>query len=144
MSVIQLKGALTLTVGEGTPVDVKNWVSTFTIRTSRESVTIPATLGLEMSTAAGARSDSLEITFHSGVEAAGLWALLYEAISTPTAEVEFSGTMDEGAVSADNLEWSGTAVLLSLDAGGTVGQLRQQTVTLPIVAGTLMTDDDGS
>lgn len=144
MSVIQLKGNLTMAPTGDPPVDVKDWVSAFIIHTTRELVTVPATLGLDAYQEAGATNDSIEIKFHSGVEAAGMWAMLYEAIRTPSAKVDFVGTFDEGVISADNLEWSGTAVLPSLDTGGTVGNLREQTITLPIVAGTLETDDGGS
>lgn len=142
MSVIQLKGNLTLTPLGVTPaLDVSDYVSTLIIHTSRELITVPATLGLDSYQEAGATNDSLEIKFHSGVEAAGMWAMLYEAIRTPSSQVEFVGTFDEGATGPDNLEWSGTAVLPSLDTGAGVGSLREQTITLPIVAGTLTTDD---
>jgi hypothetical protein len=59
-------------------------------------------------------------------------------ITTPSAELDFEGNFEDGATSADNPKFSGTAILLSLESGGTVGQLRQQTITLPIKAGTLV------
>lgn len=139
MGFIQLRG--NLTVGPATTgapsFDVADWVSEFRITSTRESVTIPATLGLEMSTAAGARSDSMTITFHSDVDAAGFWAFLYDIIETDSSEMKFAGNFNDGVTSADNPEFSGTVVLLSLDSGNTVGALRQQTLTMPVVAGTL-------
>lgn len=140
MSVIQLKGNLALAPEGETPlIDVKDYVSAFILHTTRELVTVPATLGLDAYQEAGATNDSLEIKFHSGIEPAGLWATLYEAIRTPSAKIDWEGTFDPGVVSASNMEWSGTAVLPSLDTGGTVASLREQTITLPIVAGTLAT-----
>lgn len=136
---VQLKGGLALNLSGETPlIDVKNWVSQFLLNTARASVSTPATLGLDADTSAGERSDTLTIQFHSGVKAAEMWALLYEAITAPEATIDFKGTFDPGAVGVDNPQFAGTATLLSLDSGGTVGQLRQQTLTLPIKAGTLV------
>lgn len=142
---IQLRGNLKLDLAsQADPItfDVANWVSQFTINTTRESVAIPGTLGLSKYTEAGDRDDSLTVQFHSGVKAASLWAKLYAAISTPSSAIKFVGTHDPGPASVDNLEWSGQAILRSLATGpAAVSALRQQSLTLPIVAGTLATDD---
>ena len=140
MSDIQLKGNLLADPAPGpAATDVSDFVSEFRIQTQRAGITRPATLGTGTAdTVAGSRTDNLIITFHSSQDAEDFWALLYEVISSASSEVVFSGTMNQGAVSADNREWSGTATLLSLDTGAPVGSLRQQTVTLPIKQGTLL------
>ena len=129
----QLKFNLKAAVGGGVLDDINMYVSMFKITTQRESITIPATGATgRKSTAAGVKTEQVQMTFHSPVKAADFWALCYEVISTDSAEMDFSGTVDEGVVSPDNPSWAGTAVLLSLDTGTDVGSLRQQTITLDV------------
>lgn len=129
MSDVQLTGALTIN-----STDVSAYVSSMTIRRERVSVTVPATLGnLRETQKAGALRESLEIRFHSDFAAASLWADLYDAIDTDSAELAFSGLrFDDAAVSSDNPEFSGTFVVLGVDSIGEVSALRQQTQTYPI------------
>lgn len=136
---IQLKGNLTANLAGVLPlIDVAEYVSEFRIGTQRASVTLPANLKYGTSgVAAGERSDALTIAFYSGQHAADFWALLYSIISSDASEMDFSGNLEQAATSANNRRWFGKATLLSLDTGGVVGALRQQTLTLPIVAGTL-------
>jgi hypothetical protein len=137
---VQLLGNLAVNLAGATPLeDVEDFVTEFRITTQRESVSTPATLGTgQADTSAGAESNTLTISFFSDVSAANFWALLYDIITSDTAEMDFEGNFEDGATSANNPKFAGTAVLLSLDSGGTVGQLRQQTITLPIKAGTLV------
>lgn len=136
-SFIQLRGNLKMGIA-ASPVaveDVSNYVSTMKIMTVREEVTIPATLGTGRKTSsAGTREDKLEITFHSSMKAAELWAILYEVIASDDSQLDFEGTFEAAVASADNPEYSGRATLLSLDTGADVGALRQQTITLPIAS----------
>lgn len=114
-------------------VDVSAQCSEFKIVTSRDGVTIPPNGATGRgSTAAGAINEQLVITCHSAMDAASLFATLREVIYTDTAELDFEGTHEDGAVSEDNPQYSGTAVLLNLEAGGAVNALRGQTITLPI------------
>ena len=130
MSDIQLKGNLSLGA-----VDFSASISSMVIKRSRASVTRPPTLAnIRETQAAGALQESLEITFFSGTEAASVWADLYDAIDTDSAELAFVGNLNDGATSADNPEFSGTIVVLGVDSGADVGSLRQQTQTYPITA----------
>lgn len=136
---VQLKGNLKAAADGVTPlVDVSANVTEYRITTNREAVNKPATLATGVaSTDAGARSDTLTITFFSDHAAASFWAMLYDVISTDSSVMKFEGTFNDGAVSASNPKFGGKAVLLSLESGTPVGQLRQQTISLPIVAGSL-------
>lgn len=130
----QLKGNLKLGVVTA-DIDVSASVTSMTIKKSRESITVPATLATGKATqVAGAGSETLDIVFHSSMAAASLWAMLYDAMDTDTAELKFEGTLDEGLVGADNPKFSGTIVILGVDTGGAVGALRQQTQSYPITA----------
>lgn len=128
MSEIQLTGSLTIN-----SVDVSDQVSSFVIKRTRNAVTVPATFGLNTeSEAAGALKESIEIRFFSSLSAASFWADLYDAIDTTTAELTFSGTLDDGAVGADNPSFTGTMVVLGIDTGADVASLREQSQTYPI------------
>jgi len=138
MSVTQLKGNLTMGLTDPADVDISAWVTQLTIQRLRESIAIPGTLATgQASVAAGAESDNLIITFFSDLSDEAPFDLFEEAIMSPTSELLFSGTLDPGPTGPTNPMYSGTAVLLGVDIGGTVGQLRTQAQTLPIKAGTL-------
>lgn len=134
---LQLKGNLML--GPVTAdTDVSEWVTKFTLQQTRTSIAIPATLATgQDSQAAGAAAAALELDFFSDFGADSIWDILMTAIATDTSELLFSGTLDPGAVSATNPEWSGTITVLGVATGGTVGGLRTQSLTFPVKAGTL-------
>jgi hypothetical protein len=137
MSLTQLKGNLMMGVITA-DTDVSAWVTRLTVQRLRESIAIPGTLATgQASVAAGAESDNLIIDFFSDLSAEAPFDLFEQAIESATSELMFEGTLDPGAVSATNPMYSGTAVILGLDIGGTVGQLRSQSQTFPIKAGTL-------
>jgi hypothetical protein len=115
-------------------VDFSSKISMMTIKRRREGVVAPPTgANIRRTKLAGALEEELEIMFRSNHAAASVWADLYDAIDTDTAELTFSATHEIGAVGADNPEFSGTFVCLGVDTGaGAVGALRQQTQTYPI------------
>jgi hypothetical protein len=130
MSDIQLTGSLTIN-----SVDVAAYVSSFVIKRERTSVSVPATLGnLREVEKAGALREAIEIRFFSSLAATSLWAELYDAIDTDTAELTFSGRLEDGDVGSDNPEFSGTMVVLGVDTGADVASLREQSQTYPITA----------
>jgi hypothetical protein len=140
MSITQLTGSLKMGVAPGPPTnDVSQWVTRLTIQRTREGITVAGTLATGVaSTVAGAEHDNLIIDFYSDLTAAGPFSLFETAIMTPNAELLFEGTLDPDVVSATNPKWSGTAIILGVDIGGTVGQLRGQSQTFPIKGGTLV------
>lgn len=131
MSDVQLTGALTID-----SLDVSDYVSKFVIKRERSAVTIPATFGnILESDAAGVLKESLEIEFFSPMTAGQMWAKLYTAINTDTATVTFSGCrLNSAVVGADNPQFSGSIVIMSLDTGADVGTLRMQSQTYPITS----------
>jgi hypothetical protein len=130
MSEIQLKGNLSI---GGT--DVSAFVSSMIIKRERVSVTVPPTLGnIREVQKAGALKEALEITFFSSTAAASLWADLYDALDTDSAELAFVGNLSDAATGPDNPEFSGTIVVLGVDSGAAVGALREQSQTYPITA----------
>jgi hypothetical protein len=130
MSIVQLHAHLQVA-----SVDVTPFVSAFTIRRQRDSVVVPASFGnLRQVEKAGAMREWLDITFHSELTASSFWARLFTAMDTPSAELSFEGQLDEGPVTTDNPAFTGRFVVLSLDTGGRVGEVREQTQTYPITA----------
>jgi hypothetical protein len=136
MSDIQLKGTMTLAT-----VDVSAYVSSAVISRTRQSITRPATFGnIRQTQAAGALVETLTLNFFSSTAAASMWADLYDAIDTDTAELAFECTLNEGAAGPDNPEFSGTIVVLGVDTGAAVGTLREQSQTYPITAAGITKD----
>jgi hypothetical protein len=130
---IQLKGNLKLGPTPGTAVEFGAAITAFVVKTERESVTLPATLATgRASEAAGAMKQMVQIDFFSTTAATSVWAELYDAIITDSAELYFEGTLNPGAVSADNPRWSGYITVMTLDTGATVGALRSQSQTYPV------------
>lgn len=128
MEEIQLKFGLTL---GSTAYEDK--ISSMILRTVRDQVAVPPTGGnMQRSAAPGATYQELIVTFRSSHAAASIWAELWDAIVADDGEVAFSGMKNDGAASADNPVFSGTARLFQLDSFGTAGQLREQTVTLVV------------
>lgn len=125
---VQLTGSLTIGA-----VDVADFVSSIVIKRTRSSVTVPPTLGnIREHEKAGALKEAVEINFYSSLAATSLWADLYDAIDTDSAELAFTGNLNSGATSADNPEFSGTFVVLGIDTGADVGSLREQSQTYPV------------
>jgi hypothetical protein len=137
-TIIQLKGEFLLAPAGDSLVDYSDYVSQAKLMTTREEITIPATLGTgRASKSAGVEEEVIEVSFFSNTDASSLWAALYDVVKTANSEVDFSVTLNEGAVGTDNPKWTGTATLFSVDTGNEVGQLREQTVTLSVTgAGT--------
>jgi len=114
-------------------LDFSNFVTSLVIHRTRESITVPATFGTGRSSqVAGALAETLEINFFSSTDAASMWATMYDILDTDASELKWEATLNTGAVGPDNPKFSGTIVLLALDTGGTVGNLRAQTQTYPI------------
>jgi hypothetical protein len=134
---LQLRGNLMMGVAAA-DTDISEWVTKLVITRTRENIAVPATLATGVaSVAAGAESDTLNIDFFSDLSADAPFDLFEQALLTPTSELMFEGTLDPGAVGPTNPKYSGTAIILGLDIGGTVGQLRTQTQGYPVKAGTL-------
>jgi hypothetical protein len=133
MSTIQLGGNLQLGPVGGPLVDYSDYISQMIITTTREGINTPPTLGKPRgSVRPGAISETLEIQFHSDMAATSVWAELWDAIYTDDAELDFAGNLEEGATSVSNPHFVGTIVVMALNTGGQVGQLRQQSQTWPV------------
>lgn len=132
MGIIQLGGNLKLGP-TGSLVDYSDNISQMVLNIARAAIAVPATLGLPTaSQSPGSKTETLQITYHSDLAAASVWAELYDAIMSDAAELDFEGTFEEGAVSVDNPKFSGTIRVMGLATGGVVGSLRQQSQTWPL------------
>jgi len=132
---IQLGGNIKIGPNVGSAVDFSNFVSQMKVITTRVSVEIPGTLGQPRgSSKAGVTNQEVVISFFSDVNAAGLWAELWDIISTTSAEFYFEGNANTGVTGVDNPKFSGTATLLNLDTGNPVGDLRSNEVTCPVTS----------
>lgn len=140
MSDIQLTGNLyigTVTTEQlaASGTDYSASISSMVIKRTRTAVTVPPTLAnIRETEKAGALKEMLEINFFSGVDAASVWAELYDAIDTDSATLQFKGNLNSGPTGPDNPEFSGSIVVLGVDTGADVGALRAQTQTFPITA----------
>lgn len=132
---VQLKGNLKLGPSAGTAVEFGASITAFIIKRTRASIAQPATLATGRDTmAAGALSESVQIDFFSSTAASSVWAELWDALDTDSAQLYFEGSLNPGTVNADNPRYSGIITILSLDTGIAVGALRAQSQTYPVTA----------
>jgi hypothetical protein len=125
---IQLEGPITLG-----GIDYSSQITSVVLNDTRATVTTPPTFGDATEVdSAGAHKRTMTINFFSSHAAASSWAELYDAIITNTAELTFTARFATGAISADNPEFTGTIIVMSLDTGGTVGELKAQSQTYPV------------
>jgi hypothetical protein len=135
--IVQLIGTFKCCEAGGSLVDFSAVTSNVTITETRQTITVPAVLSTaESDSAASEWSRSLAVTFHSTTAAATLHAVLRAAINTSTSLIDWEYIANDDAVSASNPRFSGQAMVVQLETGGEVGALRQQTITMPIKAGT--------
>lgn len=136
---LQLKGNLKLgPEDQSTPTvtDYSGAITSIVINRERSSVTIPPTLKDARETEkAGPLRESVTINFFSDVDAASIWAELYDAMDTDSAILYFEGNLNEGATGADNPQFSGYFSVLGLETGADVGTLREQSQTYPVYVG---------
>lgn len=133
--IVQLGGNFKLGPTVGTAVDFSTKVMKMTLSLSRNTFTIPPTLGSPVeSEGAGARKESLTIDFFSTSDAADIMRELYDAYLLDDPVLYFEGTLNTGAVGPDNPKYSGQIRVLNLDMyPSEVGALRTQSQTYPLV-----------
>ena len=136
---VQLKGNLSLgPEDQETPdvTDYSRYISSLSVMRERTSITVPPNLETAReSEVAGPMKETVGMQFHSGVAAASLGAELWDAMDTDSSILYFEGTLEPGAVSADNPKFSGYISVLTLETGADVGTLRQQSQTYPVYVG---------
>lgn len=133
---LQLTGPITL---GGT--DYSDDVTSIIIRRRRAVVTSPATFGNAREVgAAGAISEEIQVNFLNHIAASRVWAELWDAIDSDNAELAFTARFTDGAVAADNPEFSGTCVITGVEVGGAVLQHNQQSWTFPVTAAGITKD----
>ncbi len=133
---LQLEGPITIAT-----TDYSDEITSVIIRRRRNVVTDPATYGNARETdAAGAIKEEIQINFLNNRAATKVWAELWDAIDTDTAELAFTAQFDDGAVGADNPVFAGTMVVTGVEVGGAVGQHNQQSWTFPITAAGITRD----
>lgn len=135
----QLKGSFKIALAGNALVDVSASISSMKRNGQKATVTVPAVLSTaQSSVAAGDKTESITIRFHSGIEATSLWARLSSIFASADSAADWEAIFDPLPVTADNPRYSGThaggngLILLNLDQGEDVGALRQQTLTMPL------------
>lgn len=133
---LQLEGPIT--IGGN---DYSDEITSVIIRRRRTGVTAPATYGNARETdAAGAIKEEIQLNFLNGRAATKVWAELWDAIDTDSAELAFTVRLDSGAIAADNPSFQGTMVVMGVEVGGQVTQHNQQSWTFPITAAGIVRD----
>ena len=136
---IQLEGYLKFGLVTAT-TDFGAQIPSLTLNMTRKKIALPATYGFATeSEAAGARMNSVTINFFADpTETASLWSMFYSAFITTSSELQWEGLQEAAVVSTTNPKWNGTLIVTDLQAFGPAGELRQNSVTFPIKAGTLI------
>lgn len=137
MSDVQLKGNLKLNRGGATPLeDVSEFVAVFHVTVNRDVVLVPGTLAAHQLLKAAGERVTLNIGLYDDVDVSdtsGMFGILWRAARTPDAEVQFSGSFNDGpAGTPSNPIVTGWALVNEVDIGGKVGDLRYQTLALPV------------
>lgn len=122
--------------------DFSDIVESFTLRVTRDTVEKAATFGKKKDFRAGGDAWELEIRYDADTATPStLTTIFYAAINDPVGTITFSGTFADGAVSATNPRWYGTAVVTSLAMGGDVNTWATDTVTFPVQAPGVLTSN---
>jgi hypothetical protein len=129
----QLEGNIQLGTGPGSVTDYSLDISALVINRRRNTVTKPGTFGNPVVEEKASTNQYTVTAVFAGNEgdATGVWAEIWDAMDTDASEVYFEGTFKEGAVSASNPKFTGYIIVTDTDAGGTVGELKQQSKTWP-------------
>lgn len=114
-------------------VDQSTEVTAFHVRGIRDTVEVPATLGGPKSERAGGAKYEIEISYLSTDGTDGvLFPTLWTAIGSATAELAWTATLRDGAISAANPQWSGTMVVVAAELGGDAEGLSIGSATFPL------------
>lgn len=117
--------------------DVSSSITSFKITANRAVVTIPATLGTAESSRAGAASYAIELGYFStdSDEIDTVFAIMWSAITDDAdGQVDFSGSMRDGAINDANPAWSGTFICTGTSVGGDAEALSTYSGTYPLIA----------
>lgn len=131
---IQLNGLIKLGPGAGSLVDYSNYIASFVLHLTRESVAVAATYGTpRVRTRAGARTDTLEINFFADEgDVGGVHNELMDGLLLSSPLVFFSAQYQLGALAPSNPGATGSFVPLEVDVGDPVGAWKTQTRTYTI------------
>lgn len=134
---IQLEGYLKFGLATAT-TEFGSAITSAKLIMSRKLIPIPANYAnATESQAAGARSYSLQLNYLSDpTETASFWSMLYSAFITDTSELQWIGLQEDAAVSVTNPQHAATLIVNGLEAFGPAGELRAESQTFPIKAGT--------
>lgn len=140
----QLEGNIQLGSGPGSLTDYSLDISALIIEKIRNTVQKPGTFGnANVEEKASTTQYRVQVVFAGNEgDATGVWAEIWDAMDTDTSELYFEGSFKEGAISATNPRFTGYMICTQNMAGGTVGQLKQVSVTWPArsIVGPLFTE----
>jgi hypothetical protein len=111
--------------------DVSDQVMAFTVRGTRDTIDIPATLGTRKTFAGGNDQYEVEISFLQDVDATALTQIFWTALADTAGTITFGGTVRPGGAAAGNPRWEGVALVTAAAVGGEVNTVGVDSVTFP-------------
>lgn len=143
---IQLEGNIKFgTTTAGTQYNSE--ITSLVINRTAEIITAPGTFANAITDPnAGVETQTLAVNFLGDpLSASSFINALWEAMETDEKILFWAATLTiSTTVAATNPKYSGRIVVSDLDIGGDVGQLRQQSKTYPIKAGSLLRETTGT
>lgn len=127
-----LTEGLTMDAGSG-HVDISEQVYGFKITGTREEITVRKTFGRRKSFRPGSDEYEVEVMFLQDVDATALSRIFYDMLADADGTVEFTGKMRSDAVSANNPEWTMTALVNKAGFGGEVDTVGEDSVTFKLL-----------
>lgn len=114
-------------------VDVSDQVFGFKVIGSRESIPVRKTFGQRASVRPGSDTYEVEIMFLQDVDATALSRIFWDALADADGTVVLTGKLRSGAISADNPEWTMTALVTGSEFGGEVDTVGETSLTFPLL-----------
>lgn len=142
LSIIQLEGTVKFGTTAST-TSVATQVHGCSLKRTFDAVEIRGTFASSRNTTKpGNFQDELTVQFDNdglAVGSSSLAALIHQVAwaATPSNILYFEFTQDNGAVSTDNLRITGTVSVMEAMKGGTIGELREQEITFPVLTLTM-------
>jgi len=112
---------------------VNSQVMAFTVRGTRGTIEIPATLGTRKSFAGGDDQYEIEMSYLPDVDATALHEIFWTALADAEGTITFGGKYRSAATSATNPRYAGEALVTAAAIGGTVNTVSTNSVTFPCV-----------
>ena len=128
-----MRGNLRIGIAGFNVQDVSDAVTKFIVKSTVDTIKIPATLSTPKQNRGGGADYSIEIEYLStDQDSNSLFRLLWEAIGTQSKELWFEGSNADGPITANNPMWGGTFIVTDAAVGGPAEGLSTATATFPL------------